>query len=69
MISGMAMIEAEPSLEIGIVDIESVLNLVCLKKVETNKDVQDCSQTSKENMLLQDVLARWCKINYLKALM
>ena len=69
MISGMAMIEAEPSLEIGIVDDESVLNLVCLKKVETNKDVQDCSQTTKENMLLQDVLARWCKINYLKALM
>ena len=69
MISGMAIIEAEPSLEIGIVDDESVLNLVCLKKKGTNKDVQNCSQTTKENMLLQDVLAGWCKINYLKALM
>ena len=36
----MAIIEAEPSSEIGVVDDESLLNLVCLKGEETYKDVQ-----------------------------
>ena len=40
VISGMAIIEAEPSSEIGVVDDESMLNLVCLKGKETYKDVQ-----------------------------
>ena len=40
VISGMAIIEAEPSSEIGVVDHESLLNLVCLKGEETYKDVQ-----------------------------
>ena len=40
VISGMAIIEAEPSSEIGIVDDESLLNLVCFKGEETYKDVQ-----------------------------
>ena len=40
VISGMAIIEAEPSSEIGIVDDDSLLNLVCLKGEETYKDVQ-----------------------------
>ena len=40
VISGMAIIEAEPSSEIGVVDDESLLNLVCLKGEETYKDVQ-----------------------------
>ena len=48
MISGMAIIYAEPSSEIGIVDDESLLNLVCLKKEEPYKDVQDCSQITKK---------------------
>ena len=37
--SDMAIIEAEPSSEIGVVDDESLLNLVCLKGEETYKDV------------------------------
>ena len=40
VISGMAIIEAEPSSEIDVVDDESLLNLVCLKGNETYKDVQ-----------------------------
>ena len=40
VISGMAIIEAEPNSEIGVVDDESLLNLVCLKGEETYKDVQ-----------------------------
>ena len=40
VISGMAILEAEPNSEIGIVDDESLLNLVCLKGEETYKDVQ-----------------------------
>ena len=40
VISGMAIIEAKPSSEIGVVDDESLLNLVCLKGEETYIDVQ-----------------------------
>ena len=31
--------------------------------LESNLRIQDCSQITKENMFLRDVLAGWCKIN------
>ena len=31
--------------------------------LESNLHIQDCSQITKENMFLWDVLAGWCKIN------
>ena len=31
--------------------------------LESNLHIQDCSQITKENMFLRDVLAGWCKIN------
>ena len=31
--------------------------------LESNLHIQDCSQITKENMFLQDVLAGWCKLN------
>ena len=31
--------------------------------LESNLHIQDCSQITKENMFLWDVLAEWCKIN------
>ena len=49
VISGMAIIEAEPSSEIGDVDDESLLNLVCLKGEETYKDVQISESLTAEH--------------------
>ena len=40
MISGMSIIKSEPSSEIGVLDDENLLNLVCLNEEETYKDVQ-----------------------------
>ena len=40
VISGLAIIEAEPNSKIGVVGDESLLNLVCLKRDEICKDVQ-----------------------------
>ena len=50
VISGMAIIEAEPSSKIGVVDDESSLNLVCLKGEETYKDVQISESLTAEKM-------------------
>ena len=40
VISGMSIIEAEASSEIGVLDDKNLLNLVCLNGEETYKDVQ-----------------------------